>query len=120
MKKILLISILLVFASTTIANSTEQFSLSSYLNKQVSKVEQKENEINAKLDAQRKENEAKMAKREKIQLEQQKALEAKRAEIDKKREENKKALEQAKKDAEATNENIKNEINFWKSLFSTK
>lgn len=120
MKKILLISILLVFASTTIANSAEQFSLSSYLNKQVSKVEQKENEINAKLDAQRKENEAKMAKREKIQLEQQKALEAKRAEIEKKREENKKTLEQAKKDAEATNENIKNEINFWKSLFSTK
>ena len=52
MKKILSISVLLVFASTTIANSAEQFSLSSYLNKQVSKVEQKENEINAKLDIQ--------------------------------------------------------------------
>ena len=68
MKKILSISVLLVFASTTIANSAEQFSLSSYLNKQVSKVEQKENEINAKLEAQRKENEAKMAEREKKQL----------------------------------------------------
>ena len=120
MKKILSISVLLVFASTTIANSVEQFSLSSYLNKQVSKVKQKENEINAKLEAQRKENEAKMAEREKKQLEQQKALEAKRAEIEKKQEENKKALEQAKKDAESTNKAIQNEINFWKGLFSEK
>ncbi|MBR2429974.1 hypothetical protein IKB17_00735 [bacterium] len=124
MKKVFSTLILLLFATNIAFTATEQFSLSSYLNKHVTKITEKENEINAKIEAQKKEAELKKQEQEKKRAEQQKALEAKKAELKAQQEANMKAIEQAKKDAEsrrdATNKAIENEANYWKGVFSQK
>lgn len=120
MKKTLSILALLVFA-TSVVYAEEPVSLSSFLNKQVSKVAEKENEINAKLEAKRKADEEKRAEIEKKQAEQREAINARLNAIKEQQEAQKRDAEarkaEAKKQQEETKEAIEKEVNYWKGLF---
>ncbi len=111
MKKLL--SVLAVMAFTmTIATAAES-QLQNYVNKKLAPVTQKEQELNAKAEADRKAREAKQAEWKKQQEANKKAAEARQAqrqaEYDKQR-----------KEAEARRQNTKNAIqaekDYWKSL----
>ena len=69
MKKTLVLLSIVAFVSVSSVYAAEPQSLSSYLNKQVSKVAEKEKEVNAKIEAQRKADAAKRAEIEKKQAE---------------------------------------------------
>ena len=119
MKKVLSFLAILTF-TTSLAVSAAEPTFSSFVNK----LNQKEQEINQKIDAQQKASAAKRAEIEKKQAEQQKAAEAKRAELKKQQEAQQKALEQAKKDAQARQEArkkaVETEVNAWKNLLNQK
>ena len=74
MKKTLVLLSVIAFVSASSVFAAEHQSLSSFLNKQVSKVAEKENEINAKIEAQRKADEAKRAEIERNKLNKEKQL----------------------------------------------
>ena len=94
MKKLLSLLAIVAF-SATLAVSAEETSLGSFLNK----LNQKEQELTNKIEAQQKAREAKRAELEKQQAEQKAAAEARKAELEKKQAEQRAALEKAKKDA---------------------
>jgi len=120
MKKILTILAVFAFTSSIVANAAES-RIQNYVNSKIAPLTQKEQEINAKIEAQKKADAARKAELEKKQAEQRKAIEAKQAELKKQQEANKKALEKAKKDAEARKEArtkaVEAEANYWKNLF---
>ena len=122
MKKTLVLLSIVAFASVSSVFAAEPQSLSSYLNKHVSKVAQKENEINAKIEAQRKADAAKRAEIEKKQAENRAATEAKLNNLKKQQEAQKKEAEakrlEAQKQREANKKAIENEVNNWKSLLN--
>lgn len=121
MKKILVLLSVIAFVSASSVYAAEPQSLSSFLNKQVSKVAEKENEINAKIEAQRKADEAKRAEIEKKQAEQRKAIDTKLNSLKQQQEAQKKEAEakklEAQKQREANKKAIENEVNYWKGLF---
>lgn len=106
MKKIL--SLLVVFALTSalIAQATEPQTLSSFLNKQASKVAEKENEINTKLNAQKSASEAKKIELQQKSVEQEKAINN--------------FKEGAKARRDATNNAINAEKTYWKGVLNQK
>jgi serine phosphatase RsbU (regulator of sigma subunit) len=124
MKKTLILLSVVTFLSATIAYAEEPVSLSSFLNKQVSKVAEKENEINAKLEAKRKADEAKRAEFEKKQQEQIEAVNSRLQILKDQQEAQKKEAEarkiEAQKQQEASKKAIENEVNYWKGLFNQK
>ena len=101
MKKLLSVFAVLAFVSSLAATAAES-RLENYVNKKLSPVTQKEKELNSKIEAQQKTNDAKQAELKKQQAERQAKI------------------EQQKKDAqakhEATKNAIKSEANYWKSL----
>jgi len=103
MKKILTILAVFAFTSSIVANAAES-RIQNYVNSKIAPLTQKEQEINAKIEAQKK------------------ADAAKRAEYEKKQAEQRAAAEKARKEAEARQQATKNavekEVNFWKSLFN--
>lgn len=101
MKKILTVLAVIALTSTVVANAAES-RLENYVNKKLSPVTQKEKELNSKLEAQQKANEAKQAEYKKQQ-------EARQAALDKQKKEAQ-ARRQATKDA------IQAEKDYWKSL----
>ena len=101
MKKVL--SLLAVFAlSASLMATAAESRLQNYVNSKMAPLVQKEQEVNAKIEA------------------QQKADAQRKAEMEKKQAEQKAALEKAKKDAEARQQARKNafeaEKNYWKNL----
>ena len=124
MKKTLVLFSVITFMSATLVYAEEPVSLSSFLNKQVSKVAEKENEINAKLEAKRKADEAKRAEFEKKQQEQMDAVTSKLQSLKDQQEAQKKEAEakriETQKQQEAKKQAIENEVNYWKSLFNQK
>ena len=132
MKKVLTLLTVLALTATITANAAES-RLQNYVNKKISPLTQKEQQINSKIEAQKKADAAKRAELEKKQAEQRKAIQAKKAELEKqqaankaalekKQAENKAALEKAQKDAKARQDArkkaIETEKNYWKSLFN--
>lgn len=106
MKKIL--SILAVVAiTTTLSASAAETKVGSFLDK----LNQKEQELNQKIDAS-----------QKARAEQRAAAEKKQAELKKQQEANQKALEQAKKDAQARQDARKKAVeaekNYWKGVLN--
>lgn len=101
MKKILTVLAVIALTSTIAANAAES-RLENYVNKKLSPVTQKEKELNSKLEAQQKANEAKQAEYKKQQEARQAALEKQKKEAQ--------ARRQATKDA------IQAEKDYWKSL----
>ena len=101
MKKILSVIILLAFTSL-LAVSAAESRLQNYVNQKMLPLVQKEQELNSKVEAQKK------------------ADAARKAEMEKKQAEQRAALEKAKKDAEARQQARKNafeaEKNYWKGL----
>lgn len=124
MKKTLVLLSVITFMSATLAYANEPVTLSSFLNKQVAKVAEKENEINAKLEAQRKADEAKRAEIEKKQQEQRDAVNSRLKALKDQQEAQKKEAEakriEAQKQQEAKKQAIENEVNYWKGLFNQK
>lgn len=129
MKKILSLLTVITISTTMVVSAAETTTFGSFLNK----LEQKEQEINQKIDAHQKaraeqktayekKQAAQKAEMEKKQAEQRAAFEKKQAELKKQQEANQKALEQAKKDAEARNAErqrvINEEKNYWKGLLN--
>ena len=111
MKKLL--SVLAVMAFTmTIATAAES-RLQNYVNKKLEPVTKKEQELNAKAEANRKANEAKKAEWQKQQEANKKAAEARQAQ-------RQAEFDKQKKAAEARRQNTKNAIqaekDYWKSL----
>lgn len=101
MKKVL--SLLAVFAlSASLMATAAESRLQNYVNSKMAPLVQKEQEMNAKIEA------------------QQKADAQRKAEMEKKQAEQRAALEKAKKDAEARQQARKNafeaEKNYWKGL----
>lgn len=115
MKKLLSLIAVLAFVTILSASAAES-TVGSFFNK----LNQAEQELTSKIEANQKARNAKLAEIEKKQAEQEKAAAAKKAELEKKQAEQKAALEKAKKDAEARTTNMKNAIetekNYWKSL----
>ena len=109
MKKVL--SLLAVFAlSASLMATAAESRLQNYVNSKMAPLVQKEQEVNAKIEAQQKADAQRKAEMEKKQAEQQKALEAKKAEIKKQQEES-----QARR--EATKKAVETEVNYLKGLF---
>ena len=115
MKKTLALLAVLAFVATLSVNAAET-AVGSFFEK----LNQKEQEITSKIEANQKAREAKLAEFEKKQAEQEKAAAARKAELEKKQAEQKAALEKAKKDAEERRSNaqkvLETEKNYWKSL----
>ena len=101
MKKLLSVFAVLALVSSLAATAAES-RLENYVNKKLSPVTQKEKELNSKIEAQQKANEAKQAELKKQQAERQAKI------------------EQQKKDAQARHQAakyaIKAETDYWKSL----
>ena len=101
MKKMLSIFAVLALVSSLAATAAES-RLENYVNKKLAPVTQKEKELNSKIEAQQKANEAKQAELKKQQAERQAKI------------------EQQKKDAQARHKKkkdaIKAETDYWKSL----
>lgn len=129
MKRIL--CVLSVLALTISVAGAAESRLQNYVNKKLEPVTKKEQELNAKAEANRKAHEAKKAEWQKQQEANRKAHEAKKAEWQKQQEANKKAAEarqaqrqaefdKQRKAAEARRQNTKNAIqaekDYWKSL----
>lgn len=112
MKKFL--SVLSILAITsTLAVSAAESQLQNYVNKKLAPVTQKEKDFNAKVEANRKANEAKKAEYKKQQEANRKAIEQRQAQ-------HKANVEKAKKDAQARQDARKKAIqaekDYWKSL----
>lgn len=101
MKKLLSVFAVLALVSSLAATAAES-RLENYVNKKLSPVTQKEKELNSKIEAQQKANDAKQAELKKQQAERQAKI------------------EQQKKDAQAKHQATKNaikaETDYWKSL----
>ncbi len=102
MKKILTIFALITFTSTAMA-TTEWSNFTSKVNSGLNKLDQKEQELNTKIDNVQAKRAAQKAEAQKKQEEQKKALEAKQKEIKESTDANKKAIDE--------------EVSFWKRLF---
>ena len=101
MKKLLSVFAVLALVSSLAATAAES-RLENYLNKKLAPVTQKEKELNSKIEAQQKANEAKQAELKKQQAERQAKIEQQKKDAQ--------ARHQAAKDA------IKAETDYWKSL----
>lgn len=101
MKKLLSVFALLTLVSSLAATATES-RLENYVNKKIAPITQKEKELNSKIEAQQKANEAKQAELKKQQAERQAKIEQQKKDAQ--------ARHQAAKDA------IKAETDYWKSL----
>lgn len=110
MKRFLSLLTVLALSSVLAVNATES-RLQNYVNKKLSPLTQKEQEINSKIEAQKKADAARKAEWEKKQAEQQKAAEARKKEIAKQQ-----AEAQARR--EATKNAIEAEKNYWKGLLN--
>ena len=112
MKKMLSLLAVLAISSSLIASAAES-RLESFVNQKLSPLTQKEREVNARIEAQKKVDAQKRAEFEKKQAQQ-------RAEAQKRQAEQKAALEKAKKDAEARSAQrqkaIEAEKNYWKGV----
>ena len=101
MKKMLSIFAVLALVSSLAATAAESI-LENYVNKKLAPVTQKEKELNSKIEAQQKANEAKQSELKKQQAERQAKI------------------EQQKKDAQARHQAVKDaikaETDYWKSL----
>lgn len=101
MKKFLSLLTIVAFSSVIAVNAAES-QLQNFVNKKIAPLTQKEQELNSKIEAQKK------------------ADAAKKAEMEKKQAEQRAALEKAKKDAEARQaarkKAIEAEKNYWKNL----
>ena len=120
MKKGLLFIMVLAISSTLVVSAAES-QIQNFVNKKIAPLTQKEQEFNAKMEAQRKASEARRLEQEKKAAEQQKAIEAKKTELQKQLDANKKAVADAQKEAQARQEARKKEFeaqkSYWKSLF---
>ena len=116
MKKLLSLLAVIALSSSLIATAAES-RLESFVNQKLSPLTQKEKELNAKIEAQKKADAQRKAELEKKQAQQ-------KAEIQKRQAEQKAALEKAKKDAEAKNNERKKAIeaekNYWNGLMVNK
>ena len=101
MKKLLSVFDVLALVSSLAATAAES-RLENYVNKKLSPVTQKEKELNSKIEAQQKANDAKQAELKKQQAERQAKIEQQKKDAQ--------ARHQAAKDA------IKAETDYWKSL----
>lgn len=101
MKKLLSVFAVLALVSSLAATAAES-RLENYVNKKLSPVTQKEKELNSKIEAQQKANDAKQAELKKQQAERQAKIEQQKKDAQ--------ARHQAAKDA------IKAETDYWKSL----
>lgn len=101
MKRILSILVMLVFTSSIVASAAES-RLQNYVNKKIAPLTQKEQEFNAKIEAQKQADAKKRAEYEKKQAEKKAAMEASRKEAEARQAKTKKAIE--------------NEVNFWQSI----
>ena len=101
MKKLLSVFAVLALVSSLAATAAES-RLENYVNKKLSPVTQKEKELNSKIQAQQKANDAKQAELKKQQAERQAKIEQQKKDAQ--------ARHQAAKDA------IKAETDYWKSL----
>ena len=114
MKKLLSLLAVIALSSSLIATAAES-RLESFVNQKLSPLTQKEKEVNAKIEAQKKADAQRKAELEKKQAQQ-------KAEIQKRQAEQKAALEKAKKDAEARSTErqkaIEAEKNYWKGLLN--
>lgn len=103
MKKFLSLFAVLAL-TTTLAVSAAESRFQNYVNQKIAPITQKEKEINAKIEAQKK------------------ADAQRKAEMEKKQAEQKVAIEKAKKDAqsrqEARKKAIENEKNYWKNVIN--
>jgi len=112
MKRILSVLTILAF-TTSLAASAAESRLQNYVNKKLEPVTKKEQELNAKAEANRKANEAR-------QTELKKQQEARQAELKKQQEARQAAAEKQRKEAQAkrqaTKDAIKAETDYWKSL----
>lgn len=109
MKKLFAVLTVLALTSAIAANAAES-QIQNFVNKKLAPITQKEQEINSKIEAQKKLDAERKAEFEKKQAEQQKALEAKKAEMKKQQEES-----QARR--EATKKAVETEVNYLKGLF---
>ncbi|MBE7711453.1 MAG: hypothetical protein E7Z92_04860 [Cyanobacteria bacterium SIG31] len=114
MKKLLSLLAIVALSSSLIATAAES-RLESFVNQKLSPLTQKEKEVNAKIEAQRKADAQKRAEFEKKQAQQ-------KAEAQKRQAEQRAALEKAKKDAEARSvarqKAIEAEKSYWKGLLN--
>ena len=114
MKKLLSLLAIVALSSSLIATAAES-RLESFVNQKLSPLTQKEKEVNAKIEAQRKADAQKRAEFEKKQAQQ-------KAEVQKRQAEQRAALEKAKKDAEARSvarqKAIEAEKSYWKGLLN--
>ena len=114
MKKLLSLLAIVALSSSLIATAAES-RLESFVNQKLSPLTQKEKEVNAKIEAQKKADAQKRAEFEKKQAQQ-------RAEAQKRQAEQRAALEKAKKDAEARSvarqKAIEAEKSYWKGLLN--
>lgn len=110
MKKLFALLTVIALSSAIAANAAES-QLQNFVNKKLAPLTQKEQELNSKIEAQKKADAAKRAEWEKKQAEQQKAVEAKKKEIAKQQ-----AESQARRDA--TKKAIEAEKNYWKGLLN--
>ena len=101
MKKLLSVFAVLALVSSLAATAAES-RLENYVNKKLSPVTQKEKELNSKIEAQQKANDAKQAELKKQQAERQAKIEQQKKDAQER--------QQAAKDA------IKAETDYWKSL----
>lgn len=117
MKKILALFAVLA-VTTTLSASAAETKVGSFLDK----LNQKEQELNQRIDATQKARAEQRATAEKKQAEQKAALEKRQAELKKQQAANQKALEQAKKDAQARQDARKKAIEaektYWKGVLN--
>ena len=102
MKKVLTLLTLIAFTGSVMA-ATGLTSFTDKINSGLNKLEQKEQEINTKIDTAQAKRAAQKAEAKKKQEEQKKAVEAKKKEIQQSADTSKKAVEE--------------EVSFWKRLF---
>ena len=128
MKKLFALLTVIALSSAIAANAAES-QLQNFVNKKLAPLTQKEQELNSKIEAQKKADAAKWAEWEKKQAEQEKAAKARRAEWEKKQAEQQKAVEAKKKEIakqqaesqarrDATKKAIEAEKNYWKGLLN--
>lgn len=105
MKKILTVLALVAFTSSVFA-ATGLTNFTSKVSSGLNKLDQKEQELNTKVDNMQAQRAAQKAAAQKKQEEQKKAVEAKKKELEAQKNANKRA--------------VKEEVGFWKSLFGRK
>ena len=107
MKKLLTVLTLIAFAGASYAATTTGTSrIETYVNKKIAPITQKEKDLNAKAEANKKAAEAKKAEAQKKQAEQKAAV--------------KQTKDNLKNTAKATKTSVDNEVSFWKKLFGGK